>query len=298
MEGNGASLGIEEVLISTKDDEKEEKETMRGSPVSTRKDDSLVISNPLVLLVCVDKYVKDGWESSEIEGSQIDCKMLSKLFRDFYGWKVLDISRSDDGYEECTKEDIMDFFEIEAKTVLTKRKKMCARQREKNSKRKIFDGLILALIGHGSYSYFAASDDPGEKEKDTSKHKRLSMRDIAEVWNPQNAPELAGFPKIIVKATCRESEGLEILNTEVSGLCEHPNGETLSFSTSMKGVNGKGSYIIQSINKICRDQRFGREDLHSIGLRARRGIELDGVAKEWVHMEHSITKNVYFAKKE
>ncbi len=288
-------------LASIEEDEKEEK--IQSSSIFLkrdnfiRKEDSLVISNPLVLLVCVDKYLEGGWKPSKLGGSQIDCKMLSELFRDYYGWKVLDISRSDDGYEECAKDDILTFFEIEAKTVLAKRKKLCARQRGK-SKRKMFDGLVLVLVGHGGYGYFAASDDLGEKEEDVSKHKRLSMREITEVWMPKNAPELIGSPKIIIKATSKESENREIINMEIPGVCEHPNGETMYLTTSTKGENENGSYIIQSLNKILRDPQFGKEDLHSMALRARRGIELDGIGKAWVHIEHSLTKNVYFAKKE
>ncbi len=60
---------------------------------------------------------------------------------------------------------------------------------------------------------------------------------------------------------------------------------------------GRGSYFVEALDKILRDEKWGKEDLDSIILRMRRGIGEETCAKEWVHLESAHSKKKSFSEK-
>ncbi len=67
------------------------------------------------------------------------------------------------------------------------------------------------------------------------------------------------------------------------------------FDTSGEG-KGKGSYLVRSFVDILADDDSRMESLHSIILRMRRGVGKESCAKEWIHVEASDSRHIYFRR--
>ncbi len=131
------------------------------------------------------------------------------------------------------------------------------------------------------------------------------MEEISDFWNNANTPTLAGLPKLLIKVACR---GLEIASTvKVSrgggNKFYHPNAENVHIYASMPGNAiydsrgvGKGSYFVETLVRILRNEKWRKEDLYSIILRMRRGIGKATFAREWVHFESANSKKIFFDK--
>ncbi len=160
------------------------------------------------------------------------------------------------------------------------------------------------MCGHGTMGEFVATDDPGCYEENLEKQKRLSLRAIQTLWNNQNARKLAPFPKIFIKAACRgalQATSVRVRYPERRGADTwvHPFAEMVSIYASMPGDSsrdtsgeGRGCYLVSTLDKILRNPKWRLETFEYIALRMRRGIGDETSAKEWVDVEHSHSKPI------
>ncbi len=172
-----------------------------------------------------------------------------------------------------------------------------------------YDGLILAMCGHGTMGEFVACDDPGCNELDVDKQKRLLLRDIQSIWNNKNARKLAPFPKIFIKAACRgalQATTVRVRYPERGGAVTwvHPFAEMVSIYASMPGESsrdssgeGTGCYLVSTLDRILRNPEWRLETFEYIALRMRRGIGDGTCAKEWVDVEHSHPKPILLRRR-
>ncbi len=141
------------------------------------------------------------------------------------------------------------------------------------------DGLIVFMCGHGSMGYFVSCDDPGSNETSIKKHKRISLKSIQTYWNNLNARKLSNSPKIFFKVACRGEGMADTLQIEIPSRAGakkwiHPFSEMVTIYASMPGDaiydkkgDGKGSYLVHTLDTILRNPKWRLETLDSIILR-------------------------------
>ncbi len=177
------------------------------------------------------------------------------------------------------------------------------------------DGLIIVLCGHGTMGEYVASDDPGPHVMEKNKQRRVSLDDIREHWSAKQCKTLASYPKIILKVACRGFNLAETLKIRLphrgpvmrggaSVKWVHPLAEFVTIYASMPkstifdGGAGRGSYLVNALDEILRNDEYRFEDLDSMVLRLRRGVGKMSSAKEWVQVEHSHSKKIFLFRKE
>ncbi len=177
------------------------------------------------------------------------------------------------------------------------------------------DGLIIVLCGHGTMGEYVASDDPGPLVMAKDKQRRVSLDDIREHWSAKQCKTLAAFPKIILKVACRGTHEVEtvkirlphrgpVMRGGASIKWVHPLAEFVTIYASMPksmifdSGAGSGSYLVDALDEILRNDEYRFEDLDSMVLRLRRGVGKMTCAKEWVQVEHSHSKKIFLFRKE
>ncbi len=116
------------------------------------------------------------------------------------------------------------------------------------------------------------------------------MADITEFWNNKSTPALTGRPKIIMKVACRGFELSTPVKVRGGGrgiTFYHPDAENVHIYASMKGDaiydnqgSGKGSYFVEALVEILKNEKWNKESLYSMVLRMRRGVAKATCARE------------------
>ncbi len=133
------------------------------------------------------------------------------------------------------------------------------------------------------------------------------MNEVSNFWNNASTPILAGMPKIISKVACRGVELPEPVKVRLraGGIKRiHKNQEEVHIFASMPGDaifdntgEGKGSYFVEALVEILRNEKWRKESLYSMIIRMRKGITEAVCGKELVHFESTNTKKIFFDKK-
>ncbi len=132
------------------------------------------------------------------------------------------------------------------------------------------------------------------------------MEEITEFWNNKSTPAFAGRPKIIMKVACRGMELASPVKVRRGGgiTFYHPDAENVHIYASMKGDaiydnqgNGKGSYFVEALVEVMKNEKWNKESLYSMVLRMRRGVAKATCAREWIDFQGANSRKIFFKKR-
>ena len=111
---------------------------------SSAENDSYQIKNALVLLICISKYSGNSFQN--LEGAKYDMEMLTKLWKDQFGFQIICNKTSLLGNDYRVTQDQLRRKLDEARLVLTEEKE---EKLNKDNVSNNFDSFIFIYSGHG-----------------------------------------------------------------------------------------------------------------------------------------------------